>query len=261
MLKKSTLILLVISILFSSVIASAEGSFIDKKNIDNGVISINYKSEKPIAVKVIKDNIYYDYILNGNNDIPLQLGNGKYDILLLENVGGTRYRQITSESVELQIKNKYNLYLQSIQMINWNHEMQAIKKASELTKDLKSDGEKVEAIYNYIVNNIKYDYNKSSSANINYIPNIDYVLDTQTGICYDYSSLLAAMLRSQGIPTKLLMGRKNDIKEYHAWNQVYLRDINKWVTIDATYDAGFKKQNVKINMIKSDSQYKVEKVY
>ena len=51
------------------------------------------------------------------------------------------------------------------------------------------------------------------------------------------------MLRSVGVPTKLVMGRKNDIKEYHAWNQVYLADNNEWINIDTTYDAGLKKMN------------------
>lgn len=253
--------LLIVSILSSAVAVNADGSLIDKKNIDNGLISINYKSDKQLAVKVIKDKVHYDYVLNGNNNIPLQSGNGKYDILVLENVGGNKYKQIAKESIELNIKNKNDIYLQSIQMIHWNKDMKAIKKANELTKGLKTDTEKVEAIYKYLVNNIRYDHAKANNPGSNYIPNIDQVLSTKEGICYDYSSLFAAMLRSQGIATKLQMGRKNDIKEYHAWNQVYLKDSGKWITIDTTYDAGLAKGNTKVNMVKSSSEYKIEKTY
>ena len=264
MLKSKRLFLvvtLIMSIFSSLAVVNADSTFIDKKNLDNGVININYNGDKQVAVKVIKDSVNYDYVLNGNNNIPLQGGNGKYDILLLENIGGTKYKQIAKESVELKLRNQDNVYLQSIQMIYWNENMQAIKKANELTKGLKTDSEKVKVIYDYIVNNIKYDHGKAANPGSNYIPNIDRTLSTKYGICYDYSSLFAAMLRSQGIPTKLVMGYKNDMDEYHAWNQVYIEDLGKWVTIDTTYDAALIKDNLKVNMIKSSSEYRIEKVY
>ena len=61
------------------------------------------------------------------------------------------------------------------------------------------------------------------------------------------------MLRSIGIPTKLVKGYKNDLKEYHAWNQVLLD--GSWITIDTTYDAALKKGNIKISMIKDGTEY------
>lgn len=261
MLKKRIIALTLIIVLLSSTIVHGQNSYIDKSNINSGVIKVDYQSNKAVAVRVTKDNESYDYVLNGNNDIPLQSGDGEYTVLVLENVEGTKFKQIAKENVVLKSKNEKDVYLQSIQMINWNKEMAAIKKAEELTKNAKSDKEKVEAIYNYIVKTIKYDNNKATKANINYIPNIDETFSTQDGICYDYASLFAAMTRSQGIPTKLLMGRKNDIKDYHSWNQVYLKDTDKWITIDTTYDAEFVQNNISISMIKDNSEYKIEKTY
>ncbi len=45
------------------------------------------------------------------------------------------------------------------------------------------------------------------------------------------------MLRSIDIPTKLVMGYKNDIEKYHAWNEVYLD--GKWINLDTTYDSAY----------------------
>ena len=43
------------------------------------------------------------------------------------------------------------------------------------------------------------------------------------------------MLRSQGIPTKLVKGYSDNVDGYHAWNEVYINE--EWITIDTTLDA------------------------
>lgn len=259
--KHRTILLLVVILLLFSTVGQAANNYIDKSQINSGVIKINYNNSKVGAVRVSKGGTSYDYILKGNDTIPLQLGNGEYTILVLENVEGKKFKQIAKETVTLKSADSNEIYLQSIQMINWNNEMDAIKKAKEITKKAKNDKEKVEAIYNYIITNISYDYDKASKLSSGYTPKIDDTLKAQKGICYDYASLFAAMLRSVDIPTKLIMGQKNDIKEYHAWNQVYLSDTNEWVTIDTTYDAALKKGNVATKMIKDGKEYKIEKEY
>lgn len=255
-----TLLAVIILSLFSTVTYGAS-DYIDKSQITNGVIKINNNNNNVGAVRVSKGNISYDYILKGDETIPLQLGDGEYTILALESVGNNKFKQIAKETVTLKAKDPNKVYLQSIQMVNWNTDMNAIKKAKELTKNAKNDKERVEIIYNYIVTNISYDKDKAKRVNSNYIPKIDETLKVQTGICYDYSSLFAAMTRSIGIPTKLVMGYKNDMDEYHAWNQVYLEDTQEWVNIDTTYDAGKRKSNPSIPMIKDIQDYKIEKEY
>lgn len=61
------------------------------------------------------------------------------------------------------------------------------------------------------------------------------------------------MLRSLGIPTKLIKGYKNDLKEYHAWNEVLIDE--KWILIDATYDVALNNKNKKTCMIKDLKKY------
>ncbi|MNV73056.1 Transglutaminase-like superfamily protein [compost metagenome] len=129
--------------------------------------------------------------------------------------------------------------------------MFAIKKATELTENAIGDKEKVEIIYKYIINNIIYDWNKN--VGVDYLPIIDKTIESKQGICYDFASLFASMLRSLNIPTKLVTGNSTYVTKYHAWNEVYLD--NKWVIIDTTVDNGLKKSNKKFNMIKKSSDY------
>ena len=65
------------------------------------------------------------------------------------------------------------------------------------------------------------------------------VLYYKEGICYAKANLLAALLRSQGIPTgfcyQRLMLFDTPDKGYciHALNAVYLASINRWIRLDA----------------------------
>ncbi|MBU5437845.1 transglutaminase-like domain-containing protein [Tissierella sp. MSJ-40] len=257
--------LLVLFLLLPStvVFGQASSSSIDKTNLSNGLISTNYKLKKDVETKIMisKGDITYTYDLKSNNSFPLQLGDGEYTVSILENVAGNKYRLVEKEDITLKSIDGNKVFLQSIQIVNWNQHMDSVKRAKELTKNAKDDKEKVTKIYNYIINNIKYDSHKAENVKTDYIPSIDETLKTSQGICYDYAALFAAMLRSVDVPTKLVMGRKNDVKAYHAWNQVYLKDTNEWVTIDTTYDAAIAKNNRSNLMIKDEKEYMIEKQY
>ena len=62
--------------------------------------------------------------------------------------------------------------------------------------------QKVEKIYSFVVDNITYDKQKAATVTSGYLPNLDAVLQSGTGICFDYSAVMTAMLRSQRIPHK-----------------------------------------------------------
>ncbi|MCY6483351.1 transglutaminase-like domain-containing protein [Clostridium aestuarii] len=237
----------------------------DNTSINKGLISVNYSPDTDIKAKLLieKDNAKYFYDLKNdkNESFPLQLGSGEYNIKILKQKDGQKYTVAEKQSINADIDNKREVYLNAIQTINWNKEMEPIKKAKELTNKAVNDREKVEAVYDYIVKNIKYDYDKINKISNDYVPNINDTFKTSKGICYDYSSLLASMLRSVGVPTKLVKGYKNDIDTYHAWNEVYLKDSDTWVTIDTTYDAYLLSENKEYSMIKDASQYSKVKEY
>ena len=69
--------------------------------------------------------------------------------------------------------------------------------------------------------NFTYDYDKAATVSSGYLPVVDTVLDSKTGICFDYAAVMASMLRSQNIPTRLEIGYAGDA--YHAWISVYVK--------------------------------------
>jgi len=249
--------------LFGGVTAQANtAEWLDKTQLDNGMITVAYPVKKNVKTKLMiakgKENYTYNLVAAGEK-FPLQLGNGKYQVSVLEQVTGTNYRRAASEEIVLNLKTDHVVYLNAVQNVMWNDKNAAIIKAKELTKNLKTNEEKVKAIYNFVYTTIDYDKKLAATVQADYIPNIDSTLKTRQAICYGYAALFAAMLRSQDIPTKLVMGETSYVDVYHAWNEVYLN--GKWVVIDTTVDAGMKNGSKKIEMIKDANKYKAEKVY
>lgn len=78
----------------------------------------------------------------------------------------------------------------------------------------------ISSVYNYIITHFTYDYSKASSVTSGYLPDIDEVFTSEKGICFDYAAVMACMLRSQGIPTRLEVGYMKE--QYHAWVSTYI---------------------------------------
>ena len=79
---------------------------------------------------------------------------------------------------------------------------------------------------------------------------MDEILELKTGICFDYAAVMATMLRTQNIPTRLEVGYM--LEEYHAWISIYIEDhgwINgiiefdgtEWKLMDPTFAASSRK--------------------
>ena len=108
-----------------------------------------------------------------------------------------------------------------------------------LAKTAQNDLAVVNAAYQYMVEHIRYDYDKAdkilSGEWTTYLPLPDRTLTQQEGICFDYGALFAALLRSQDIPARLVMGYVQPLNVYHAWNEVYLTDVG-WVQMQVYFD-------------------------
>ena len=65
------------------------------------------------------------------------------------------------------------------------------------------------------------------------MPNLNKIYKKKKGICFDYAALMAAMLRSQRIPTKLQVGYAGEA--YHAWISCYVDEIG-WVDNIISFD-------------------------
>ena len=243
---------------------NAAAAWLNTDKLNNGVVTVNYDVKANVKTKVMitKGQEKYTYNLTAGKKgetFPLQLGNGEYTITVLENTTDTKYKMVGKETVTLNLKDQKVVFLNAVQNVAWTDKNAAIIKANELIKGKKTDAEKVKAIYDFVVSNIAYDNELAKNVTTDYIPNIDNTLKNKKDICYGYATLFAAMLRNADIPTKLVMGKTTYVTEYHAWNEVYLD--GKWVVIDTTVDAAYKKANKAVNFIKDAGKYTAEKVY
>jgi transglutaminase-like putative cysteine protease len=136
-----------------------------------------------------------------------------------------------------------------------------------MLSDTATDLEALEAIYDYVVQNITYDEVKAETVEAGYLPDVDETLATGTGICFDYAALMTAMLRSRDIPCRLVIGYSGDIK--HAWIDVYIRSVgwvdqaisfdgDTWTRMDPTFDANSEQSEDIRNYIGNDENYTVQ---
>lgn len=219
---------------------TTSGGYFDTRDLGKGLIHVTNNDGGKLKIMIEKDGAKYTYDQNSagvRETYPLQLGNGIYKVSLLKNISGTSYRLVESKSVTLKLADPNSVFLTSIQTINWNIDSKAVQKAVELTKNAKTLQEKAKLLWGYMYQNNSYDYVKAATIYSGYVPVVDKTLEEKKGICYDFSSLFAAMLRSQGTPAKLIKGYAPDYASgYHAWNEAYDASLGKWVVIDTTYD-------------------------
>lgn len=195
---------------------------VDASHTSDGYVMVKYTGNAPrIKVRITKDTQYtYDLNTSGQYEtFPLTEGDGNYTIQVFENISGTMYSTALSKSISVTLADQNSPFLYPNQFCDFNAQSKILETADSLTADLTKPIDKVAAIYKYTVNNISYDYDKAKTVQSGYLPNVDNTLETKKGICFDYASFMCAMLRSQNVPTKLVIGYTGNI--YHAWISVY----------------------------------------
>ncbi|WP_162265427.1 transglutaminase-like domain-containing protein [Abyssisolibacter fermentans] len=257
------IIFIVLTILLTFSLSYADDNYFDLSEVNKGLLKVNFENteNKKIKIMVQKDNKKSFYDLKAPSQYPLNFGNGEYVVAILENTTENKYKSVSAKKINVNIANPTQVYLNQSQMLNWNENTEAIKKAKNLTKELTTNKEKAIAIHDYIVKNFKYDNDKINSIENSYTPNSETTFKSKSGICSDFASLYAVMLRSVNVPTKYVKGNKNDIDTYHAWNQVYLEDSNKWVTVDITYDNTLFNNKTDYSFEKDSSEYTINSEY
>lgn len=221
----------------SSAASGANNAFIDVSSVSKGYVGAAATSSSRLKLQVSKggQNMNYDMPSDGTPIIvPLDMGSGSYTISVMQNTSGSRYAELYSTSANVQIESERAPYLVPNIFCDYDANSAVVAKAKELTRDAKNQGDALRIIYEWIENNIVYDNAKADqlSGKSGYIPNPDETLRTQRGICFDYASLAAAMLRSLGIPCKIVTGYVSPDGVYHAWNMVWID--GSWKTVSFT---------------------------
>lgn len=197
-----------------------------------------------IKILVIKDDAqrWYDVKLEDgkfNEEIWFIDGVGEYQVSVLVHKEGRRYT--FGPTVHIQNTVNVNRFLVPTLHVESNNE-KIIALANEITKDCETDIEKAKSIYDWVTANIVYDYKKYIRQINNNYDNVYgalNTLETNTGVCYDYAALVAALGRATGLQVKMIKGNFNSTyrSELHAWNEIYISEEDKWINVDSTFGA------------------------
>lgn len=115
--------------------------------------------------------------------------------------------------------------------------------AVELTSDIDTDIEKARQIYDWIEDEISYDSEKADMIMNNIFDEQSGAIitfETREGICFDYACLFASMCRSNDIKVRIITGDgfNGEVWVSHAWNQVFIREEERWINVDTTFSIG-----------------------
>lgn len=130
---------------------------------------------------------------------------------------------------------KLSDYLHESNEVNYKNSV-IQEKISELFTASQTEIEKVKIAFEFVRDEISHSWDIQSKR---VTCKASDVLTFKEGICYAKSNLLAALLRSQGIPTgfcyQRLMLFDTPEKGYsiHALNAVYLETLHRWIRLDA----------------------------
>ncbi|MCR5565740.1 MAG: transglutaminase-like domain-containing protein [Clostridiales bacterium] len=195
---------------------------IDASNMAEGYIMVKAKkTDKKLRVRVSTAGAKLLYWLNGDGEyevFPLQFGSGKYKVELFEHVKGKDYSKEGTVKLSAKMADELSCFLYPNQYVNYDENTACVKYADELCKNMTDQGEIYKSVCTYVLQNFIYDYIKSVSVQSmsQQMPDIDYCWNNRMGICQDLSAMTCAMLRSQGIPARLMIGTVG-ANTYHAW--------------------------------------------
>lgn len=248
---------------------------IDYSNTSDGYVMVKYvkSTSKTIKaqVKGPAGNTYTYTLRDGAYEVlPLTEGNGSYKITVFLNVTGNSYATVLSKTVAVKLSSQFAPYLRPNQYVNYNASTKVVKKAAALTKNCGSDIAKVKKVYKYVVKNFRYDKRLAATVKTGYLPNLNKVYRKKKGICFDYAAVMTAMLRSQEVPTKLVVGYTGNA--YHAWINVYSKkkgwvtgaiyfNGKKWKLMDPTYASTGKSSKSIMKYIGNGRNYKAKYSY
>ena len=226
---------------------------VDYSNASDGYVMAKFIEKIELQARVlitVPDETQYIYRLVPGGDfevLPLSGGDGGYTIEVLEEVEDMLYAHVLTVTLDVALDNEFAPFLRPNQYVNYSRDSAVVRKAAGLTEGVDDAMEKIEAVYNFVITNIIYDEHLAAIVQSGYIPDVDAVLQSGRGICFDFAAVMTAMLRSQSIPTRMVLGYTGGA--YHAWISVFSEETGwvdnmiffdgaNWKIMDPTFAAG-----------------------
>lgn len=250
---------------------------IDYSNTGDGYIMGRFleETQKRVKLRITKDGASRTYDMSYNQwvSFPLTEGSGEYKISVCLQKEGTKYTIVLDASIKADI-DEASAFVYSNQYVDYEGAEQTQIAAWTVTAGCETDAERIAAIYKYVAESLHYDREKAAAVTAGkmagYTPDLDAVLASEKGICLDYAALTAGMLRTVGIPCKLIIG--NAAGEYHAWAAACPRDGSflpnglpagtdepGWVRMDPTFMSSGGEGAYRL--ISNDGNYSAERYY
>ena len=203
---------------------------IDYSNTSDGYVMVMYTADaqQQLRVQVKGPQETYTYIIIPHewNAFPLSDGSGSYTVSIFEDIGGNRFALSLTASFSAEISDEFAPFLRPNQYVNYAEAPETVALAFSITATTDDTLEMVRRVYEYVTKNLTYDRQLAATVKSGYLPDLDKVLEKKAGICFDYASLMTGMLRSRGVPCKLVVGYAGTA--YHAWISVWV-DGTGWI--------------------------------
>lgn len=251
-------------------------AIVDYSNASEGYVMAKYTGgNRKVKLQLTGSNgVQYTYNLTAGKDydaFPLTSGSGKYTVNIFENVSGQSYALALGATFNAQISNPLSPYLYPSQYVNFNAGSATVALGQQLAAGASNDLQVLQNVYNWVISNIAYDYNRAATVQSGYLPNVDSVLQERKGICFDYTAVIATMLRTENIPTRLEVGYVTG-GTYHAWISVYTPetgwidnviqfDGQNWKLMDPTFASTGQSSAEIMSFINNNANYKKVYVY
>ena len=216
---------------------------IDCSNMSEGYIMVKgKKTNKRLKLQIATSGAKLNYDLNSDGEyevFPLQFGNGKYQVSLFENVSGKKYSKEGNVKLNVKMSNELSCFLYPNQYVSFNENTACVQEAQKICAGMTNQREKFDTICGYVLKNFVYDYIKAVTVKPGLLPQIDDCWNNKMGICQDLSAMTCAMLRSQGIPARLVIGTVGS-NTYHAWVMAVVNGEEKFFDPTAEMNASSK---------------------
>lgn len=232
--------------------SAANGATVDASHAAQGVVFATASGDVRHKLQVLCGDGSYNYDIPADGSpvaCPVNMGDGAYTFRVMRNVEGSSYVEVLAVPVDVALESEVSPYLVPNVFCDYTPSSEVVARAREIAGGCGNEGDVVRAVYTWVCENVSYDDAKAAelASGSGYVPDPDATLASGTGICLDYSALAGAMLRSLGIPCRVVTGYVDPGDLYHAWNAVLIDgswhgvrvsvEPGEWSRVDTTFGA------------------------
>jgi hypothetical protein len=215
--------------------------------------NINYHLENPLKksveakIAIPPDTAFQKVFYESINPLPKNIERDQDGNWLAEYLLEPRDRidiKITG-NVEIFSKER-DIPLPSNKNLNANlNETEYWQTNSQKIKDISQNLNSARKIYDFVVENLKYDY-KRVRPNVDRLGSVGALENKDSAICMEFTDLFITLARSSGIPAREINGfaytESPEIQPLslvsdvlHAWPEYWDSNRNNWIPVDPTW--------------------------